>query len=326
MTKQLISFLCVYAALTCPAWGQPRKRQEAATPPAGPADMQIEAELDRTAFWVGDPVEYRVRIAHPRDVQFVLDNLNKESLRLEPFRVLDLSFSDQPVGERSVLTLSLRVASFEIANPEPSIPAFNLYYFRKSARLGSSTEVPAELLTIPPAPIGFRSTLVGEGRAIRDWFRVLDIRQLAWLPTLLGNVFLAAVFLWVGVWTFRWVRARRIREAVVDRRVVGQKILQSLSSLSAIPLEDPGRVEEFYGRIAELLRRYTSEVSQRDGPALTPAQLEEALASSGEDSTRVGKLRDLVQFCDEVRYSGQGYERGQPRAEEILREAKSLFR
>src|SRR5262245_65952365 len=50
-----------------------------------PLPFSIATRIDRTAIWVGDPLEYTIQVIHPRNVQFVVDDLKKENLSLPPF-------------------------------------------------------------------------------------------------------------------------------------------------------------------------------------------------------------------------------------------------
>src|SRR5438132_13858027 len=87
-----VSLLCLallfgtpYASAQKPAPLPP----PAIVPP--PANMTLTTRLDRTAVWVGDQFHYLIMVEYPSDYEFVLDNLTKETVNMDPFQVVDVT-------------------------------------------------------------------------------------------------------------------------------------------------------------------------------------------------------------------------------------------
>src|SRR5215467_9541747 len=56
-----------------------------------PPNMMLTTRLDRTAVWVGDQFHYLIMVEYPADYEFVLDNLTKDTVNMDPFQVVDVS-------------------------------------------------------------------------------------------------------------------------------------------------------------------------------------------------------------------------------------------
>src|SRR3989441_12598378 len=122
--------------------------------------MTFTTHLDRTAVWVGDQFHYLIIVDYPPDYEFVLDNLTKETVNMDPFQVVN-------VGTRLVvqknarrkLFVDLTLANFATGRESMQIPQFTLYYFRKDNKAVSADQANAESRTIPGPVIGIRTTL-----------------------------------------------------------------------------------------------------------------------------------------------------------------------
>ena len=71
--------------------------KEEATPPS-PKGMSYHTTTDRTAVWVGDQFHYLITVDYSSDYEFVLDNLNKENVNMDPFPVIDVQKTVTPYG------------------------------------------------------------------------------------------------------------------------------------------------------------------------------------------------------------------------------------
>ena len=123
--------------------------------------VSITSRLDRTAFWVGDTLNYTIRAIHGSDVEFVLDNLKRDKLPLAPFVVREIKIQQGDwTQNKKLLEITLRLSSYEVGKEELTIPPFNLYYFvRRNYR--KEGEASAEAIQVPAASVGLRSTLIG---------------------------------------------------------------------------------------------------------------------------------------------------------------------
>src|SRR2546429_7145722 len=48
------------------------------------SDIMVTTRLDRTAVWVGDQFHYLIIVDYPSEYEFVLDNLTKETVTMNP--------------------------------------------------------------------------------------------------------------------------------------------------------------------------------------------------------------------------------------------------
>src|SRR6266849_249322 len=127
-----VSLLClalIFGTQSAPA------QKPAAPPPAivpPPANMTLTTRLDRTAVWVGDQFHYLIIVEYPSDYEFVLDNLTKETVNMDPFQVVDVTknlVAQKNNGRK--LFVDLTLANFSTGE-SLQIPQFTLYYFEKS--------------------------------------------------------------------------------------------------------------------------------------------------------------------------------------------------
>src|SRR5262249_47179955 len=105
---------------------------------------------------------------YPTDYEFVLDNLTKETVNMDPLQVVDVSKNvvvQKNNGRK--LFVDLTLANFSTGNDSLQIAQFTLYYFVKSKAI-TVVEPPAESLTIRGPVIGLRSTLMPKPNDIRD--------------------------------------------------------------------------------------------------------------------------------------------------------------
>lgn len=287
-------------------------------------DIRLEVRANRTAIWAGDRLEYRVLVEYPNEIEFVLDNLRKEEMSLEPFEVLSLRSQVRGLaGGKRLLELVLELTSFETGVEELEVPSFNLYYFRRGEGSGDG-ESEAQTLTVPPMKIGLRSTLLAGSRAIRELELEAGLVRSGWqwpgLVGVLGLVGVAALAsrrLLVKLSRTDW-RQRRAR-----RRARESFLRQSLERINRMGLESREQVEEFYRRASELVRALVAE-RLGDGAGLVPEEVERALISVGEEAERAREVRRVLEECDAIRYRPDGFEQGRRQREEFLRRIEEL--
>src|SRR5260370_23448970 len=148
------------------------------------SSMTLTTRLDRTAVWVGDQFHYLIIVGYPSDYEFVLDNLTKETVNMDPFQVVDVTknlVAQKNNGRK--LFVDLTLANFSTGE-SLQIPQFTLYYFEKSKTI-SVDQAAAESLTVPGPVIGIRSTLLPKPADIRDAVTLSSWNHTRWIfPTL----------------------------------------------------------------------------------------------------------------------------------------------
>ncbi len=287
---------------------------------AGAAMLLPETHLDRTAFFAGEPIQYRVRVRHDASIEFILDRFNEGSLRMEPFQVQQLAVSDSD----GVLTVTMQLVSFEVARQKQwSIPSFNLYYTHKNmADTGGQSNV--ETLTVPATPIAFRSALPENALTIRDEVTLREFSFPFWTASLLGWLGLLATVIPLGRSAYRWARHQQ-SEVVLDRPEIRKRMAKFIRELPRDGARDATGVVIFYESLAIALRNYVKELSGKHGGALTAEQLEQTLIAAGTEAKEARQLAELVAFADQVRYSRSGVDSGKERLDDVREKAIRLF-
>ena len=92
---------------------------------AQPRDPEVSftTRLEKTAIWVGDRFHYQIFVEHSPAMQFILDNVNTDTINLDPLRVVGVTTSTMAVKDgRQRLVVDLTLASFETGVTELQIP------------------------------------------------------------------------------------------------------------------------------------------------------------------------------------------------------------
>ena len=308
--RLLLSFwlVCIPAA---PLWGQ--------------APLQPEVFLDRTAFFVGEPIEYEVRVAHDPKIEFITDRLDQADMEMAPFEVQDVTVERSRRGQLNLLIVTLRLVTYEIAQQEWQIAPFNLFYVARNAP-GSAEASAVQRLTVPAVPVAFRSSVPEESRRIRRDIRVENFSGAFWAFLSLGllGVLIVGAF---GA-NLAYQRLQRPVPEREERNAIEQRASQAVGLLLATSQPDghAATTASFYGQMAAILREYSSSVSQKNGPSLTAQEVNEALVQAGEDADRARGIAELVAVGDRVRYADDGAQLAADRLEGVRDELRQLFR
>src|SRR5262245_56601999 len=88
-TRRRFLVLPFIAALGCIALILVSDLSAQEVPP--PENLTFTTRLDHTAVWVGDQFHYLISVDHPSNYEFVLDNLTKETVNMDPFQEIDVA-------------------------------------------------------------------------------------------------------------------------------------------------------------------------------------------------------------------------------------------
>src|SRR5205823_7828490 len=211
------------------AWGQ-KAAKELVLPSS---NMTVTTRLDRTAVWPGDQFHYLIIVEYPADYEFVLDNLTKETVNMDPFQVIDVA-KNLVIQKNSArrLFVDLTLANFATGQTSMQIPQFTLYYFRKSDKTVNADQAAAESLSVPGPVIGIRSTLPSEPEDIRDAVTLNSWNHSRWVFSAMAWVCGVVLVLGLGREVALLVRRAKARKGP-DRR----KAMDAVRTrwLSAIP-------------------------------------------------------------------------------------------
>ena len=288
------------------------------TPP-----WSLTARTNRTAMWIGDRLEYIVRVEYGPGLDFVRDHLKKEEMNLQPFEIVDMvtTAGELPKG-RKLLEIRFLLTLYETGRTDLAIPSFNLFYFIQTNN-HAKEDSPALTVTVPPLPVALRSAIVDSSAGIRDYKDVLPVRPAAWLlPMIAGWCGLAAIAGYAV-----WLAVIQIRSGFWKQRIaerVRKKSLQeSVEEIRRTPDESIEDLEDFYRRAAGILRAIAVE-KLGDGAGLTPRETQAALRAAGTEERRAAAIGDLMEQCDLIRYSPGGLEQGRRLRPEFLQKLAEL--
>jgi hypothetical protein len=136
-----VALFCVALTLAGnAAWAQKPAQDAVPTP----SDIIVTTRLDHTAVWVGDQFHYLIIVDYPPAYEFVVDNLTKETVSMDPFQLIDVGKSLVAQKDSSQrLFVDLTLANFTSGQTSMQIPQFTLYYFRKGNKSLSADQAAA---------------------------------------------------------------------------------------------------------------------------------------------------------------------------------------
>ena len=286
----------------------------AAQRPSPSPKVSITSRVDKTAVWIGDTLNYTIEVVHDTDIEFVLDNLNKESLRFTPFVIREITTQERDwTDKKKLLEINFLLSTYEIGKNDLTIPSFVLYYFKREPGLQrlAKKEMTAEAVRVPALKVGFRSTLSGSPLRPRDF-----------KPTSAINVKQAIVALVLGLTgiTFTTVHGvRRVREILPRRKPTkitlsawarAKAAEKRLASLQALGRQGPEDLMRFYAEAPQFLRQHLSEQWEIEAAGLTPDEIEIALRKTNVKSSLVQEIKTVLEQCDRVRYGRDGIRLG----------------
>ncbi len=273
--------------------------------PAQIAAPQVSASVDRTAIWIADRVVYRVDIACAPGVDILLDDVAKEKLRLNGLEVLS---SDSAVttdaSNRTTYRVRYVLTTYHVDNASPSIEPMSVRYYARRQGERLQDVAPAGDVQVPGAILAFRSTLpenqpelaVRDGRAPaprRSAFAHASQIGLALVVlSLAPAVVIAAAS--VRRRTAGQPARRSARQAKLDQRAMAEQLRTMDVSTDA----DRRRACD---AISTAVRSYLASHTRVPATALTPAEIDTALAARGGRLPRETVVA-LLQACDEARY------------------------
>ena len=271
-----------------------------------PSGMNVTVRLDRTAVWVGDQFHYLIIVDHPADYEFVLDNLTKETVNMDPFQVMDVRTS--LVVRNSTdhrLFVDLTLVNFTIERTTVDIPQFTLYFFRKDNRTVNADQATAESLTIPATTIETRSTLPEKTVDIRDavtvssWDRSRRVLPaIAWIT---GAVLIAGA----GWELALFVRRRKARKGPDRRNAMKEVRARWISSVPS-DFTDPKTCSVFLDRSYQSVKEYVGHYLETPTMGLTAEEMREEMQRLGAGPELTERVTKVMETCETLRYTQNG--------------------
>ena len=289
--------------------------------------VSFATRLEKTAVWVGDQFHYQIFVDHSPGIQFILDNLNKDTINLDPLRVVNVATSTMALkdgNERLVVDLTLQ--SFVTGVGDLQIPQLSLFYFRREGATASTTSegAAAESLTIPGPVIAVRSTLPPRASELRDAVTVSGWPRSRWIVS--GAGWFAGVLLLGGLaWeAVHIVRGRKLRTGPDPRKAmaaVRERWLESVPSDFA----DPGAVMEFYGRSYRDLKEYLGYLLETPTEGLLADELRAEMTRLAASPDLTERTAKVLSVCETARYARHPAELHGAAARELADDMREIF-
>ena len=299
--------------------------QAGAPKPVPDPELSFVTRVEKTAVWVGDQFHYQIFVDHSPNIQFILDNVNRDTINLEPLRVVDVTTSTMPLQNgKARLVVDLTLASFVTGVADLQIPQLSLFYFRKESATATGESAAAESLTISGPVIAVRSTLPPRAAELRDAVTVSGWPRSRWIVSGIGwsaLVLLLAGLAWQAVHAFRGRKRRTGPDPRKAMKAIRERWLESVPSDFA----DPGAVKEFYGRSYRDLKEYLGYLLETPTEGLLADELRAEmtrLAASPELTERTARV---LSICETARYARHPAELNGAAARELADDMRAIF-
>ncbi|OLC90409.1 MAG: hypothetical protein AUH86_23075 [Acidobacteria bacterium 13_1_40CM_4_58_4] len=262
--------------------------------------MSYTTRLDRTAIWVGDKFHYVITVDYSSEYEFVLDNVDKEDVNMDPFTVVDVTKQTTPLSNNETrLLLDITLANYLLNQTEAHIPQLSLYYFRRGQNTTSAEQAAAESLTVSGPTVGLRSTLPPNPADIRDSAVVISWERSRWVVPAVGLVALVSLIAWL-------VFKKRRTAPGPDRRISMEAVRARWASGVPSDFSDSQTTMKFLDRSYLNLKEYLSYYLETDTAGLTAEEVKEEMQRLGASSDVTQKVAKVLGACEALRFSGDG--------------------
>jgi hypothetical protein len=283
---------------------QPAQKPEETPPP--PSGMSYTTNLDRTAIWVGDQFHYTITVDYSPEFEFVLDNLSKEDVNMDPFTVVDVTRKTAPLlNNKTRLVVDIALANFSLNQTDSRIPQLSLYYFRRDQRTTTPEQAAAESLTVPGPMIGLRSTLTPNPAGLRDSATVIGWKSSRWVVPAVGFTALALLLAWLGWEAYLFFKKRGAAQGP-DRRRSMEAVRARWASAVPSDFSDSQMARQFFDHSYQSLKEYLGCYLETDTAGLTADEVKEEMLRSGATSDVSQKIGRILNTCEAAMYSGNG--------------------
>jgi len=275
------------------AWATPQDEQESLSFP-----IEISTRVSKTALYVGDVLEYRVSLLHPKGISFVTEEL-EDRLGLRPFELLEFRLDRKDLGEAMLLEMVLKLVCYELPGVL-QIPSFTLFYYPTESLSQEDTqqEVPATALVVPPYRLRVQTTLLGQGDHLRDWVVLESFpRSSLILPASSAVILLGIVAYLIFLGVRLVIESRKEQETSEEQlREASLDSLRTLQAQGASSGEEPA----LYLEVSKVLRHFLHSRYGFFSPALSPEEIRDHLQRSTSDPEFSAKVESLLETCDRL--------------------------
>ncbi len=290
--------------------------------------ITFTTHLDHTAVWVGDQFHYLIIVDYPPDYEFVLDNLTKEAVNMDPFQVIGVSknLSVQKDSSRK-LFVDLTLASFSTGQSSIQIPQFTLFYFRKGAKTAGPVGVDqadAESLTVPGPVIGVRSTLSPQPDDIRDAVTLNSWDRNRWLFPAVAWICGAVLVVGVGRELALFAKRMKARKGP-DRRKAMEAVRARWSSSVPSEFTDAKTCLNFYDHSYHSLKEYIGYYLDTPTMGLTAEEMRDEMQRLGASADLTQKVAKVLENCERLQYARDGVSADTEIARSVARDIQEIL-
>jgi len=260
---------------------------------AADSPLSLSTSVEPRSVTIGTPFRYTLHIEAPKDVELVVPTLAGQ---IGDFQVVDFGAAP-PRDERGRAVVERWFTLVAYAPGERSVPGPTVQYRQAGGEL-QSLAAPDAVVIIESLLNRASGTPASDVRDIKGPVAVpRDYRPLLWIALGVVAVLTAIALL------YRWINRPQLSR-VIAARPPHELALEALARLRADRLVEAGRQEEFYVRLATIVRRYLEARFHLRAPEMTSeeflqaAQLDPQLAAS--QRARLGQFlseADLVKFA-----------------------------
>ena len=291
-------------------------------------ELSFVTRLDKTAVWVGDQFHYQIIVDHDPRIQFVLENLDPNTINMDPFTVVGAASRSNPIKNGQVrLFVDITMTSFTVGVSEIQIPQLTLFYFREGAGISTSGEgAAAESLTVSGPLLTLASALPPDylDQGLRDAVTVTgwasNRRGVAWLGYLALLVLLGGAG-WEG---FHMIRYRRGRQGHDPRKAMAA-IRDRWAEHVPGDFSDTNVVMEFYGRSYQDLKEYLGYLLETHTEGLTAEDMREEMGRLAANSDLTERTVKILGTCETARYGRNGKELDSESARGVAHDMREIF-
>ncbi len=307
------------------ASGRPRSEDPDAAEPEPLEELSYATRLDRTAVWVGDQFHYIIVVDHDPIIEFVLENLSQETVNMDPFRVVDVGWTEtQLKNGHTRLFVDMVLSSFLVGEEEAQIPQLTLFYFRRGGATIIADEAAAESLTVEGPIVSLRSSLPPEATDLRDSITVTSWPSGRRFLSGIGWLALGMLVLGAG-WESYGVLSKRHGRQGPDPRKMMAEIQDRWSQYVPMDFANRDTLLDFYGRTYQDLKEYLGYVVDAPTEGLTSDDMQEELVSSAAASDVVEKTTRVLKTCEDARYGSNSKGSTEEDGRNLAQDVRDIF-
>jgi hypothetical protein len=266
-------------------------------------DIDVQTSVSQTALWVGSPVTYTVTLSCRPGVDVLQADLAADKLPLDGLQVVGHTIGRRVAADgRIEYAVSYQLATFEPAAETVGVRDWVVRYASSAQAAGQSA--PARELTVPGAPLAWRSALPGA-------IATLDLRNATipaaapgwWRSTRSASLALLAVsaLLFAAAIARHMTAGRPLRVQRRAKRTSAREVEAALGAIADDSLDDPARRRQAFDTLDATIRRMVADMTLTPATALTPNELRARLADASVLAS-VDEIARVLEECERARY------------------------